>query len=100
MRTLATGRLLQSGVLGFGLFQDGDVGVGVFPQGEEVVVCGFRLGGIACHRVSTTELEVSQYPQWAVRDEAAMVEEFLKLLGGFIALVQKQIRWAAHISGV
>jgi hypothetical protein len=30
------GELLQLGVLGFGLLQDGDVGVGVFPEREEV----------------------------------------------------------------
>jgi len=30
--------LLQFGVLGFGLLQDGDVGVGVFPEGEEIFV--------------------------------------------------------------
>jgi hypothetical protein len=31
---------LELGVLGLGLFQDGDVGVGVFPEGEEVFVGG------------------------------------------------------------
>jgi hypothetical protein len=29
---------LQLGVLGLGLFQDGDVSVGIFPQGEEILI--------------------------------------------------------------
>ena len=39
MRTSAckTTPLLQLGVLGFRLFQDGDVGVGVFPEGEGIL---------------------------------------------------------------
>ena len=42
-------KLLQLGVLGFGLLQDGNVRVCVFPEGEEVLVgfagcCGITLG--------------------------------------------------------
>ena len=33
-------KLLQLGVLSFGLLKNGHVGVGVFPQGEEVLVLG------------------------------------------------------------
>ena len=29
-------KLLQLGVLGLGLLQDGDVWVGIFPEGEEI----------------------------------------------------------------
>ena len=39
--------LLQLGVLRLGFLQDGDVGVGVFPEGEEVLVGGAGLGGVA-----------------------------------------------------
>jgi len=42
---------LQLRILRFGFFQDGDVEVGISPEREEIVVCGFRLGGIACHCV-------------------------------------------------
>jgi hypothetical protein len=38
---------LQLRVLRLCFFQDGDVGVGVFPEGEEVLVGGFRFGGVA-----------------------------------------------------
>jgi hypothetical protein len=37
------GLLLELGVFGFGLLEDGDVGVGVFPEGEEVLVGGARF---------------------------------------------------------
>ena len=38
----AAKRLLQLRVLRFRLLQDGEVRIGVFPEGEEVVVGGFR----------------------------------------------------------
>jgi hypothetical protein len=45
--------LLQPGVLGIGLFQNGDVGVGVFPESEEIFVggegtdaCGVGIGSL------------------------------------------------------
>jgi hypothetical protein len=43
-----TSHLLQLGVLGFGLLEDGDVGVGIFPEGEEVFVGreGADAGGV------------------------------------------------------
>ena len=43
--------LLQLRVLRLGLLQDGDVGVGVFPEGEEILVRSFRLGGVTRKRV-------------------------------------------------
>jgi len=42
-----TARLLQLRIFCFGLLEDGDVGVGVFPEGEEIVVGGGGLGGVA-----------------------------------------------------
>ena len=50
--------LAQLRVLRFGFFQDRDVRVGVFPEGEEVLIGGFRFGGVACHRVSATDIEM------------------------------------------
>jgi hypothetical protein len=49
---------LQLRVLPLGLLQDGDVGVGVFPEREEIFICTFGLGGVACNYVSATELEI------------------------------------------
>lgn len=38
--------LMQPGVLGFGLLQDGYVGVGVFPKCEEVLIGGAGFGSV------------------------------------------------------
>jgi hypothetical protein len=84
--------LLQLRVLGPGLMVDGYVGVGVLPEGEEVLVCTLRSNGVACHRIRSTDLEMSQCPQWAVRDEAAVLHEFLELVSGFMWLVQREVR--------
>ena len=62
---------LQLRVLRLGFLQDGDVGVGVFLEGEEIFVGGFRLGGIACHGVGTTDLKAD-----AQRVVLAAVERF------------------------
>jgi hypothetical protein len=50
--------LLQLGILGLGLFIDGNVGVGAFPQSKEVLVGGFRFGVIALHCIRSTQLPV------------------------------------------
>ena len=38
--------LVEFGVFGFGLEEDGDVGVGVFPGSEEILIGGAGLSGI------------------------------------------------------
>src|SRR5215472_14871797 len=45
--------LLQSCVLGLGLFQDGNIGVGIFPEGEEILISDARFGLVACQRVGS-----------------------------------------------
>ena len=46
------------GVLGFCGDEDGDVGVAVFPKGEEVLVGGPGLGGVAGKSAGTGESEM------------------------------------------
>jgi len=54
------GELLQLRLFRFSFFQDQDVGVGGFPEGEEILVRTFRFGGVACHHIGATELEMCQ----------------------------------------
>ena len=85
-------RLLQLRVLRFGLLQDGDVGVGIFPEREEIFVGGecADAGGIgicALRRlglqgVGTSYSQMRQRSRPAVPDDAAVVENLLKLGGG------------------
>src|ERR1039458_8275582 len=70
-RRRRTLQLLQLRVLGLGLLQDGDVGVGVFPEGEEILVCSLRFGGIACHRIGASELEMGQCSSHKVQHDAS-----------------------------
>jgi hypothetical protein len=39
--------LLKFCVLRFGFFLDGYIGVGIFPQGEEILIGGFRFGCVS-----------------------------------------------------
>ena len=66
-------RLLQPRTLRFGFLQDRNVGVGIFPEGEEILVCTLRLGGIACHRGGATELKMRQCTDGFVEHKPAMV---------------------------
>ena len=66
-----TPELLQLRVFSLGLFVDGNVGVGVFPEGEEVLIRGFRFGGVALHGVSATELKMGKSADGRVRHNAA-----------------------------
>ena len=52
--------LLKLRVLGLGLPKDRDVGVGVFPEGEEVLVGGAGLGGVAGKGVSAGKAEMGE----------------------------------------
>src|SRR5438876_1476359 len=94
--------LLQLPVLGFGLLKDGDVGVGIFPEREEIFVSGecADAGGIGIRSlrgsrlqgVSTSYSQMRQCSRPAVPDEAAVVEDFLKLSGGRATFARREIR--------
>src|ERR1019366_8952862 len=93
--------LLQLRVFGFGLFVDGNLGVGVFPEREKVFVGGERpdAGGIGIRslhssrlqRIGTSYAQMRQRSRPAVPDNAAMVENLLKLGDGSAALSGCQV---------
>ena len=79
--------LLELCVFGFCFFQDRNIGIGVFPEGEEILVGGFGVGGIASgDRV--------------VQDDAGMMEDFLELACRCRALVCRKVRLASHVNNV
>jgi hypothetical protein len=45
---------------------------------EKVLVCSFRFGGVAMHRVGSGDLEMGECSQRAVRYQSTMVEDFLE----------------------
>jgi hypothetical protein len=79
------------------LFQDGDVGVGVFPKREEILIGRFCLGGVALQGVGVGKSTVSQSSDRFVAHNAAMVEDFLELGGGFAALMSGQVGVSADV---
>src|ERR1700685_397669 len=99
--------LLQLRVLRFGLLQDGNVGVGVFPEGEEIFVgcersdagsIGIRsLRGSRLQRIRTCHTQMRQGSRPAVPDDAAVVENLLKLGGSSTALSGGQECLSAYI---
>jgi hypothetical protein len=90
--------LLYFRPFGFGGDEDRDIGVGVFPKREESVVLGAGFVGVARKRQGTRELGVGQGDDRAVEDEARVVQNFLKLGGGFAALAILQVSFSAHVN--
>ena len=99
--------LLQLCVLGFGLLQDRDVGGGVFPEGEEVFVgrecpdagsIGIRtLRGSRLQCIGTCHAQMRQRSRPAVPDDAAVIENLLKLCGSSVALSGCQVCLSAYV---
>ncbi len=102
--------LLQLGVLSFGFFQDGDVGISIFPEGEEIFVgskrpdpggIGIRdLRGSRLQSVGASHSQMRQRSRPAVPDDAAVVDDLLKLGGRRRALSSRQIPLAANVGGI
>ncbi len=93
--------LLELGVFGLGLLEDGNVGVGVLPEGEEVLI-GFAgvgaggfgvraLRGLGLEHVRPSEAEMSESADGLKRDEAAVIEDFLKFGRGGVSLFGHQV---------
>ena len=92
--------LLELGVFGFGLLQDGDVGIGVFPEGKEVLISDVSFGGVAGKRIGAGEPEVDEGADGLVGNDAPVVEDFLKLSGGLRSLARLQVSLSAHMDGI
>src|ERR1700690_2355042 len=99
--------LLQLRILRFRLLQDRDVGVGVFPEREEILVGGERttagkvsicaLRGSGFRGIGTSHAQMRQRSRPAVPDDAAVVDDLLKLGGGFFALSGCEICLSTYI---
>ncbi len=64
------------------------------PQGEEILICGFGLGGVALQRAGASEAEMGECGDGLVYDDARVVEDFLELGGGFVPLTRGQVGFA------
>src|SRR4029077_2412854 len=93
-------RLSQLRVLGLGCNQDRYVRVGVFPEREEILVGDAGFGGVALQGVGAGETEIRQRTDGVIRRYAAMVQDFLELGCGFVALMRGQIGFSSHKNGV
>src|SRR6266566_2594206 len=75
--------------------QNGYVRVGVLPQREEFLIGSTGFGGVALHSIGSAELEMRQCADRFAKNDSAMVENFLELNGGLVALMRGQISSAA-----
>src|SRR5450755_4038846 len=90
-------RLLQFGVLYFGLFQDGNVRISVLPERQEVLIGAAGLTRIALQRVSTPKFEARHRSVRLVDDDSTVVDDFLEFRSCLSATACPEIRFASHI---
>src|ERR1700684_3205106 len=87
---------LQLGVFRLSLLQDGNVRIGVLPEGEKIIVSGEcadagcigigSLRGLRLQHVCASHSQMRQCSRPAVPDDAAVIENLLKLGGDSAAL--------------
>ena len=97
----------QPCVFGLGMLHDRDGGVGVFPGGEEIFVgsegtdagsIGIgALRGSRLQGVGTSYAQMRQCSRPAVPNDAAVVENFLKLGSGRTALTRWEVCLSAYV---
>src|SRR5437868_10701375 len=92
--------LFQFSGLRFCSDEDRNVRVGAFPECEEILIGGAALDRITLHRVGASQLEMGQRTDGLIQNNAAMVEDFLKLCCRFAALMCGKIGFSSHINGV
>src|SRR5260370_12982771 len=92
--------LVECGVFGVGLFQNGNVGIRVFPQGEKVLVGGAGFGLIAGESVSAGDAQVGKNADDFVGDDTGPIENFLKFRGSSKTLARCEAGGAAQVGGI
>jgi hypothetical protein len=91
---------LQAGGFGFCGDKDGDIEVGVFPEGEEIVVGGASLRGVAEQGIGAGKTKVRECAGFTRTYSPTMFENFLKLGGSSGALVCRELRLRSDVNGV
>ena len=91
---------VQAGVFGFGLFQDGKVLVSVLPQPEKILIGDFGFCRFAGQRVRAAEPKMRERAQRPVKDDSAVIKNFLILRGRLFALLSHAKRFRANINRV
>src|SRR6266478_2770072 len=93
-------RLVEGGVFGFGLLEDGDVRVSVFPKREEILVGSASFGLVPGERVSAGDAEVGQGANDFVRNDTGTSKNFLKLHNRRGAVTRRHVRDSAQVNRV
>src|SRR6202041_1190930 len=70
------------------------------PEREEILIRRLGFGGVALHRVRSTDLEMRECTDGQVQAKPRVGEDFLELSGGLAALMCSQIRFPPHIDGI
>ena len=89
--------LLQPGVLGLDLAQQGDVWICVLPQCQEILIGHASAGLVVCHDISQGQAKLNTRHNGINIDNVFQVLEALEGLRRVGAAARLQVRIAAHI---
>jgi hypothetical protein len=99
--------LMQLRVLRFGFLQDGNIRISIFPKRKGILVSGKRptarkisvrsLRTSSLKRIRPSHAQMRQRSRPAVPDDAAVVDDLLKLGGGLFALSGSQVSLSARV---
>ena len=90
----------QSGVFRSRLFKHRELNVGILPQRQEILIGAFRLYSVARKRERSSQLQARHRVHRIDEDDAAMIENPLKLADGFGGLTCREVRLAANVDRV
>jgi len=82
------------------LSEDRYIRVGIFPKRKEILIGGARLNFVAPQGIGSREAKMSESTQRTIQDEAGRIENFLKLLDGFVTPVHREIGLSAYESRI
>jgi len=91
------GGLLQLGVLGLGLFQDGYNRICIFPNGKKILIRGLRFVLVSAHGIGSAQLQVRQSFDGRTLHNCAVIENPLKFGSRFNTPVFDKVCLAADI---
>src|SRR5260370_25930245 len=89
---------VEAGVFGFGLFQDGNVLVSVLPQPEKILIGDFSFRGFAGKRLRAAQPKMRERAKLPVKDDSAVINNFLILLSRLFPLLSHSKRFRANIN--
>ena len=89
--------LVQAGVFGAGLLQDGNIRIGILPERQEILISHTAGGEVPGEGVRPREAQHRQCPVGAAHREPTVIENFLEFCLRRFAVASAQVGLPAQV---